>query len=252
MALAGFIPGLMCMAQSDTPAPTFPASYATNYPEEFILLPDGKSIENTNTDRFWRHLVWKEMTNGWRVALGVTTNTSDQWGVALGSILTNSGPGYLKPPYEKFAKFELLDSDGKVMQPKPNAGTNLLKWYANDLLYQTNQPVWASLTNGSLVVAFPETILAKDYAHYIGGSIVGDFRFSTKQGPMPICLFTLGDLYSITNEGDYTLTVRPVLYKYNPRKNINGLNNTNVLHRVDLPSVTTKVHLNRMLNKRQI
>jgi hypothetical protein len=243
IVLAGSSSCLVCVAQSNTSVETFPASLATNNPEAFILRSDGQYIRNTNTDRLWRYGVWKEMTNGWRVLLYVSTNTSYMSVIGVGSLTINTGPGYLKPPYEKFAKFELLDSDGKVMQPKPNAGTNMLKWYGNNLLYQTNQPAWASLTNGSLVVDFPETTFAKDYAHFQGGSIVGDFGFSALIGPMPICQFTLGDLYSITNEGDYTLTVQPVLYKYNPRKNINGLSNTNVLHRVDLPSVTTKVHL---------
>jgi len=243
MALAGLIPGLRCLAQSNSPVNTFPASYATNYPEDFILRPDGKSIWNTNTDRFWRHLVWKEMTNGWRVALGVSTNASDRWAVALGSLITNSGGGYLKPPYGKFAKFELLNSDGNIMQPKPNAGTNLLKWYNHDLAHQTNQPAWASPTNGSLEVDFPATASAEEYPHFRSGSIVGDFDFFGGY-PMPISLFTLGDLYSITNEDDYTLTVQPVLYKQ--------FNHTNsdILDRVDLPSVTTKIHLvpNEKLN----
>ena len=66
---------------------------------------------------------------------------------------------------------------------------------------------------------------------------MGDFNFSANKGPGRIISFKLGDLYSITNEGDYTLTVQPVLYKQ--------FNHTNrdILDRVDLPSVTAKVHL---------
>lgn len=250
MIVAGLASCLMCMAQSNESVSTFPASYATNYPEDFILRPDGKYIWNTNPDRLWRRGFWKEDTNGWRVLLGVSTNASDLSGVSVGSTITNSGPGFLKPPYGKFVKFELLDSDGKIMQPKLNAGTNMLKWYTHNEVYQTNThtwynrgwsdqtnvPAWASPTNGSLVVDFPETASSKDYPHY-GTSIVGDFSFSTKIGPMPISLFALGDLYSITNEGDYTLTVQPVLYKQ--------FNHTNrdILDRIDLPVVTTKVHI---------
>jgi hypothetical protein len=242
MVLAGFVSCLKCMAQSNEPVSTFPASYATNYPEDFVLRPDGKYIWNTNPDRFWRRGVWKEDTNGWRVLLTVRTNPSDPSLVEVGSVTTNSGPGYLRTPYGKFAKFELLDSAEKIVKPKPDAGTNMLKWYNHDLAYDTNQPAWASPTNGSLGVDFPETTTVKVFPHF-GNDAVGDFSFSTKTGPMLIISFKLGDLYSITNEGDYTLTIQPVLYKYDPRKNINGLNNTNVLHRVDLPSVTTKVHL---------
>ena len=117
MIVAGLVSCLPGKAQSNAPVETFPASLATNDPETFILRSDGQYIRNTNTDRFWRHFVWKEMTNGWRVRLYVSTNTSDISVVSVGSIVKNSGPGYLVPPYGKFAKFELLDSDGKIMQP---------------------------------------------------------------------------------------------------------------------------------------
>jgi hypothetical protein len=245
VALSGIAFCFMSMAQSNREVQTFPASLATNNPEAFVLRPDGKYIRNTNTDVYWRHFVWKEMTNGWRVALYVSTNVADISLISLGSMITNPGPGYLMPPYGKFTKFELLNPNGKIMQPRPNAGTNMLKWYSHDLAYQTNQPAWASPTNGSLVVDFPETVSAEVYPHFESGSIVGDFDFysGNKFGPMPISYFYLGDLYSITNEGDYTLTVQPVLYKFDPTKNINGINNDEILHRVDLPEVTTKVHL---------
>ncbi len=253
MIVAELVSGLPDKAQSDTPAPTFPASYATNYPEDFILRPDGKYIYNTNADRFWRYGVWKGMTNGWRVRLLVFTNTSYPSVIGVGSLIKNSGGGYWTPPYGKFAKFELLDADGKMMQPKPNAGTNMIKWwnYHNQAyqtnthtwfdrgwLDQTNVPAWASPTNGLLAVDFPETASAKDYPHFGKsiGSIVGAFNFSRGE-PSTISTFVLGDLYSITNEGDYTLTVQPVLFKqYNHA-------NRDILDRVDLPSVTTKVHL---------
>jgi hypothetical protein len=186
------------------------------------------------------------MTNGWRALLYVSTNTSYMSVIAAGSLITNSGPGYLTAPYGKFAKFELLDSDGKVMQPKLDAGTNMLKWYDHDLIYDTNQPAWASPTNGSLAVDFPETTTVKVFPHGRGGGVAGVFIFSTKQGPLPISKFVLGDLYSITNEGDYTLTVQPVLYKFGNGTNLTdmfGNKYTDILNRVDLPSVATKVHL---------
>jgi hypothetical protein len=247
MIMAGLVSCLMCKAQPNRPVQTFPASLATNDPEDYILRPDGKYIWNTNTDRYWRSGVWKEMTNGWRVRLLVFTNTSYPSVIGVGSLITNSGGGYWEPPYDKFAKFELLDSDGKMMQPKPDAGTNLLKWYTHNPAYntnthtwydrgwadQTNVPAWASPTNGSLAVDFPEIASSKDFP-YFGRPIVGAFNFSRGE-PETISTFVLGDLYSITNEGDYTLTVQPVLYKKRME--------TNILDRVNLPSVTTKVHL---------
>jgi hypothetical protein len=242
MFIAGLIPCLMCKAQSNTPVETFPASLATNNPEEFILRADGKYVRNTNMDRFWRIGVWKEMTNGWRVLLFASTNIFDLSGVTVGSKVADSGFGYFMAPYRKFAKFELLDSKGIIVQPKPNAGTNMLKGYYHDLANQTNLPAWASPTNGSLAVDFPELTTAGVFPHFhsLSGAIVVGFWFSAKIGPMPICTFVLGDLYSITNEGDYTLTVQPVLYKYQLPSD---LNDKTLFHRVDLPSVTTKVHL---------
>jgi hypothetical protein len=233
---------LTCKAQSNAPVETFPASMATNDPFDFILRPDGKYIWNPDLDRFWRLGVWKEMTNDWRVLLFVSTNTSDISGIAAGSKVVDSGLGYYTAPYGKVAKFELRDSSGKVVQPKPNAGTNMLKGYDDDLVNQTNLPAWASPTNGSLEVDFPEITTGSVFPrkHLLSGAFAGRFMFRARMGPMPISTFVLGDLYPITNEGDYTLTVQPVLYKYQLPS---PLNDKTMFHRVDLPAVTTKVHL---------
>jgi hypothetical protein len=240
--IVGLIPCRMCRAQSNAQVETFPASMATNDPFDYILRADGKYIRNPDMDRFWRLGVWKEMTNGWLVLLFVSTNASDISGIAAGSKVADSGFGYFKVPYGKFAKFELLDSNGKVVQPKPNAGTNMLKGYYHDLASLTNLPAWASPTNGSLAVDFPELTTAGVFPRQfsLSGPIVGRFMFQAKIGPMPISTFVLGDLYSITNEGDYTLTVQPVLYKY---QQPSALNDNTLFHRVDLLSITAKVHL---------
>ena len=97
-------------------------------------------------------------------------------------------------------------------------------------------PAWASQTNGALAVDFPETASAEMYPHFKSGSIAGDFNFTGGE-PMPIIYFYLGDLYSIINEGDYMLTVRPVLYKQF------NYTNRDILDRIDLPCVSAKVHL---------
>jgi hypothetical protein len=66
--------------------------------------------------------------------------------------------------------------------------------------------------------------------------MVGEIGAATNMPPFYVGLLKLDEIYSVTNEGDYTLTVQPVLYK---RSNTNQA----TLNRVDLPSVTTKVHL---------
>jgi hypothetical protein len=90
---------------------------------------------------------------------------------------------------------------------------------------------------GSLVADFPQTISTNVYPLYgQDGEIACHIGFVSNGGTARINLLNLNDLYSITNEGDYTLTVRPVLYDQHNR-------NYATLDRLDLPSVTTKVHL---------
>ncbi len=52
-----------------------------------------------------------------------------------------------------------------------------------------------------------------------------------------ISLLQLDGMYFVANEGDYTLTVQPVLYKQRNQPD------AATLDRVDLPSMTTNVHL---------
>jgi hypothetical protein len=240
--VTGLILASKCMSQVQT----FTADFVTNFPnyqENFILTTNGEYIWNTSYERYWRHCVWSEMTNGWRVVLYPGSATRSHVSIAVGSLVTNAGPGYLEAPYHKFAKFELLDPNGKIVQTKPNAGTNLFKVYYSNLANLTNPPPWASPTNGALAVDFPETIWSKDYPQSTAGFLVGDFGFSLGE-PAHICEFVLTDLFSITNEGDYKLTVRPVLYAFDPTKYGSANYKKNIqLQRVDLIEVSAKIHL---------
>jgi len=257
--LAGLIFNWMCLAQTDlfTRVIRYPASIATNLPnyqENFVLTSNGDYIANADPARFWRHCVWEVMSNGWRIGLNAPQlnhpGRLDRPGFVdffAGSPGTNSGPGYLVPPFNKFAKFELLSPDGKVMPIKPNAGiTNMTKWgyWINYLADQTNVPFWSSPTNGSVVADFPETASPADFPHVGSGELVGNFRFFSYSS-CSIATCQLGDLYSITNEGDYTLTAQAVLYKLDDAEDrpIYCFQTNLVLHRVDLPCITTKVHL---------
>lgn len=66
--------------------------------------------------------------------------------------------------------------------------------------------------------------------------MIGKINCVTNWPPPYLGFFKLDEIYSVMNEGDYTLTVQPVLYKRRAR-------NSEFLDRVDLPCVTTQVHL---------
>jgi len=203
---------------------------------------------------FWNG-VWKEGPDGWRVQLRVSPPTT-WWGfqeggdyraatnvilrVEWGSALKDSGGGYFLAPNGKFAKFELLDAKGNVVPPNPKAGTNLLERFmvrGLELTHGPDLPKWVSQESGSLVAKFPKTASTNAYPHFPNGQIAGEIESPTNRPPFDIAILKLDEVYSITNEGDYTLTVQPVLYKQGNQ------GDRGVLDRVDLPSVTTKVHL---------
>jgi hypothetical protein len=219
-----------------------------------------------NPSEFWNG-VWKEDTNGWRVQLRIYPMNQVETNLILriewGSAVKNSGDGYYMTPNGKYAKFELLDAKGNVVPPIPHAGINWMKLFLesqsslisdfgihqkNKLVYQDSLPSWVALTNGALVADFPKIVSTNVYPRIKTSTdiwtnysdIVGKIDSTTNRPPFPyVGLFPLDYIYSITNEGDYTLTVQPVLYKrYNH-------SDDSILDRVDLPSVTTKVHLVR-------
>lgn len=221
---------------------------------KFILGTNGQMTWSTNVN-YWQG-TWKEGTNGLRVQL---KTGGSRLTVEVGSVVRNAGGFCFSTPNGKFDKFELMDNDGIALRPKPSAGTRLHT--TRDLVYPTNLPAWAAPSSGTLVADFPKTISTNVYplfqvyssprmittniypyvrAIYPNSPNVGDMAGSigfTSYGP-PACIssLNLNEQYLITNEGDYTLTVQPVLYMHKSR-------DSEYLDRVDLPSVTTKFHL---------
>jgi hypothetical protein len=222
-----------------------------------------------NFSEFWDG-AWKENANGWRVLLRIDSETNYWYPpkggvrhpistnlmlrVQWGSAVKDSGNGYYMTPNGKFAKFELVDSKGNVIPPNPNAGTNLLieiyNWSQRSyptmslgpnqsppkILYENNLPAWASPTSGSLTAKFPKTITINVYPGQEYTGMIAKIHCATNWPPPYLGFLKLDEAYSVTNEGDYTLTVQPVLYK-------RRTSNSKFLDRVDLPSVTTKIHL---------
>jgi hypothetical protein len=237
-----------CLATPGKPVETDP-HYLSDVPGYYLNGPNGEHIWNTNTDPFWRG-VWKEDPNGWRVQLNADTN---RWlpqqkafdtilCVELGSVKTNSWGGYCQTPDNKFARFELLDVHGSIVQPRPGVGTNLFGYiYVSGKPYDLDASVatWRSDVN-SLEENYPETITTNAYRQFLTGDFLGGgVSFASNAPPYRLNLLNLNDLYLITNNGDYTLTVCPVVYKRRFGTNYSS----GILDRVDLPCVTTKVHL---------
>jgi hypothetical protein len=130
---------------------------------------------------------------------------------------------FLKPPGKaKFLKVELRGPDGKVLVPV--------------------QKLDGFLPSTLPVKAFPRN--ARKERH--DGNV--DFQDGLYESPSEFDKFTLQDAYRIEKEGDYTLTVCCAIYvlPYNghPPANVDyDKYQTLSATRVDLPCVTTKIHL---------
>jgi hypothetical protein len=130
---------------------------------------------------------------------------------------------FLKPPRDaKFSKVELRDPDGKVLAPL--------------------QKLDCSLPPSLQVSTFPRD--SRQERH--DGNI--DFLDRLYRSPSKLGGFTIQNAYRIEKEGDYTLTVCCAIYilPYNghPPANVDyDKYQTLSATRVDLPSVTTKIHL---------
>jgi hypothetical protein len=222
---------LICAAQPTNKVIQTDAHWLAGEGGEYIFGPHGEMVWNTNVEQYW-HGIWKEDTNHWRVELNFEkTNTPEAIvEVVIGSVVKNStsndGPAYFTTPDGKFSKFELTDINGIVVPPKQG------KLLERD---------------------FPRQISVAEYQRDRGGRILGRFFFSANGQPFALGRYRLNDVFSTTNEGDYTLTVQPVLYKdwnlLNEGVSRDGSiitvadSNTNVFERMDFPSVSAKIHL---------
>ena len=189
--------------------------------------------------------VWVDDTNtGWRVNLcPVKSHAVDEGAIIkVGSIVTNSGAGYLPTADGKYAKLELLDANGKIIPTKPGAALRLYEYGGTNVARSHPMP---SLQDASVEEDYPATISDTEYPRWKNGDGLQAGRFMKFAGfvsdgpPCHIGYVKFNDIFSIKAEGDYTLTVQPVLY----RMHHDGGTFQGYLDRVDLPSVTTKVHL---------
>jgi hypothetical protein len=204
---------------------------------------DQKHHWNTNvTENWWG--IWTENANGWRVNLRFyDTNTPNMaMTVHVGSMVTNSGAGLLPTPDGKYAKFELLDSNGIAVPTKKGAALKLyheenavIAKFQNDLV--NNHP--PSTDDTSVKESYPATMSDLEYPRWKNGAFLQFAGFVSNGPPCHIGYIKFNDIFSIKAEGHYTLTVQPVLF----RMHYEGGTFQGYLERVDLPPVTTKVHL---------
>lgn len=168
-----------------------------------LQRPTGADI-----DAKWRWADWKEDTNGFRVEIYPTTEMGrTTLSVYVGSRVFDSHGEYVLGPNPRFSKFELRNSNDVVMP------------FLKGVTIQGESP--AKIPIGTL----PQ--------RRTGGSM-DVIWFTTNSGPKILTNIYLNAVYRIDCEGDYRLTVRPAIYEFG---------GDSFLDRVDLPTVTTKVHL---------
>ena len=184
-------------------------------PGVYYIDSNGAYAPVTNISAMWPG-VWVEGTNGWRVQLCCWNTNSQDCGVSIeiGNVKTNIGRGYYWTPKERFLKCDLIDSNGTAISQIPGI---------------------------VLSEKFPARLPLHDFGAWPDGRLKGRIGFMTNSPPWVLKQFQFQDKYLLKYEGDYTLAVCVVLYK-------SGTNN--VANRIDLPCVSTKIHLRPRLSAR--
>jgi hypothetical protein len=187
-------------------------------PGVYDIGANGEYYPATNIEAVWPG-IWQQNTNGWRVQVyGWNTNGPDAWvSVGIGNTVTNStgGGGYLWTPNERFAKFELMDSNGMAVLPKKGI---------------------------ILEDQFPSRLPIHDFPKWSDGELKNRMGFFTNSPPWILKQVRIRDLYQLKEEGEYTLTVCPIIYKF-------GTNAENFVYKIDLPCVTAKIYLKPYLKE---
>ena len=215
-----------------------------------------KHVWDTNMPENWWG-IWAEDTNtGWRTNLRFygTNTTNVEIMIYVGSIVTNSGAGLLPSPDGKYARLQLVDTNGKSVPPARGAAKKLYEMiYPLPTEPIKKEPGYREIVNrhqpagndASVERDYPNTLSDLEYPRWLNYSVersgwfVKFAGFVSNGPPCQIGYVLFNDLFAIKAEGDYTLTVQPVLY----RMHCEGGTFQGYLDRVDLPSVTTKVHL---------
>ena len=194
----------------------------TNHLKSRMVVPGAYSIGHngeytsvTNIEIMWPGVL-RDDTNGWRVQLYCWGEKGkDTWAsLGIGNTAANIGMGYVWTPNEKFYKCKLKDSSGKAILPRSGA---------------------------TLEAQYPASLSVRVFPKWSDGKLKNRIGFFTNSPPWVLKQFRLQDVFQIEQEGDYSLTVCPVIYKVET-------NAEHIAYRIDLPTVTTNIHLKAIPN----
>jgi hypothetical protein len=178
-----------------------------------FMRPAGQNASPSlwNTNIVWWRGVWREDTNHLRVEMccDATNTPRPEIFLMLGSTEVNCEGLYQRAPDGKFAKCELRSALGRIIPPRPGA---------------------------SIESEHPLKISFADIPKTKGRRRVEDtLIFSTNGLVATVAAFAIPDVYHIPEEGDYTLTLTAVVYRFRT----GSLD----LDRIDLPSLSAVFHL---------
>lgn len=171
---------------------------------------DGKlhAITNVDITSLWKG-AWKDDTNGLRTELQLENDGAQVvLRIGVGSAVFNSLGGYVGSPKGTFTKFELRDSNCVIVP------------FSQGINLESKPPFKLNLG---------------DLPRWPNGGLKSHIGFFTNGGPWFLDDVNLNEVYKIEHEGDYALTVCPVIYKFGT--------NAQYLDRVNMPCIATKIHL---------
>ena len=165
---------------------------------------NGQSVLRSTSVEPWTG-IWAETNGGLRDQL-LCFPTQDPWvQIGVGSVLPTRG-SFRAIPVAKFRMFRLEDSNGVVVPTRP--GITMEHQFAQIM-------AWKDFPRPHNIFDSPE--------------------WGTNHFPVILAQIQLNEIYDITNEGEYTLTVGPVIYESEV--------NLAYLDRVDFPYLSGKMHL---------
>ena len=158
-----------------------------------------------------KDIKWSSQTNGFWTGVNVSVPLANTVKVLILSTNPPEGMVYVLPPYDTFQRLELRDTNGTMIPP----------------LYGSK---------GDL----PPRIPAKRMPHnrdglFSGHGTIYKYFMLGPRGPGVFNDIRINDLYRIQEEGEYTLRICPVIYKFET--------NREYLDRIDWPSVCLKMRL---------